>query len=177
MGSVSSNLRKNANYIKKLSKDEKDIIYKYTANHLIIEKDAYYKNRLVDIVNNAPVLTSPMVVYRGMRLKFLSNLETSLTKFVSTSLSKDIGRSFIKTGGVILAITLQPGTKCLYVKNVSKYKTEEEILLPPEGVFVLTHEGFEKVYDDIYGKMFTIKVLYVTYLPKESKPLGEINGE
>ena len=112
-----------------------------------------------------------------MRLKFLSNLETSLTKFVSTSLSKDIGRSFIKTGGVILAITLQPGTKCLYVKNVSKYKTEEEILLPPEGVFVLTHEGFEKVYDDIYGKMFTIKVLYVTYLPKESRPLGEINGE
>ena len=177
MGNVSSNLKKNIKYIKNLSNNEKDIIYKYTVNHLAIEKDLDDKNALIDIINNAPALTSPMVVYRGMRLKFISNLQTSLTKFVSTSLSKDIGRSFIKTGGVILAITLQPGTKYLYVKNVSKYKTEEEIILPPRGVFVLTHEGIEKIYDDVYGKMFTIKVLYVSYLPAESKPLGEINEE
>jgi hypothetical protein len=177
MGNISSNLRKNAKYINKLSNSKKDIIYKYTANNSTIEKNLDDKNTLIDIINNAPVLTSPMVVYRGVRLKFMSNLKTSLTTFVSTSLSKDIGRSFIKTGGVILAITLQPGTKYLYVKNVSKYKTEEEIVLPPQGVFILTHEGFEKIYDDIYGKMFTIKVLYVTYLPAESKPLGEINEE
>jgi hypothetical protein len=173
MGNIKSSLKHNLQYIKNLSKTEKDIIYAYTIDNKILNVNSEYKTILETIINNAPESTSTLTVYRGIRLQIANDLETTLSSFVSTSLSKHNIYDFIKNHGCCaLVINLQPGSRFLYVKNVSKYKSEDEILLPPGGKFILTRESYEKVYSNEYDKMYSIKVLYITYIPKNSKNIN-----
>ena len=79
MGNIKSSLKHNLQYIKNLSKTERDVIYAYTIDNKILNVNSEYKTILETIINNAPESSSTLTVYRGIRLKFIDDLETMLS--------------------------------------------------------------------------------------------------
>ena len=87
--------------------------------------------RNMDIAfRNAPPLTSPITVYRGVR--GFDELKDDLG-FSSCSLSETISRGF--GGGSVFTITVPSGSRVLFVESVSTYPGEQEVILDRCGFF------------------------------------------
>ena len=106
--------------------------------NIIIKK---YIKRLNTIILTAPSLKQKMIVFRGVENDFYfeGNDKKIFFKnkgFISTSLDYVKARGFAK-GGPIKKITLLPGSKCLFITPVSKYRFEIEVLLPSTTTYLI----------------------------------------
>ena len=86
-------------------------------------------NHIDAIIRAAPVITEPVVVYRGVKTKYFCEESTFVhLGFISTSLERHYAMHFARNKKdeykYLLVATLQPGTKCLF------HPVEYEILLP-----------------------------------------------
>lgn len=117
----------------------------------------HYYN-ILDIFEGGPTVNDNITVYRGMKKKF-KELENS--GFISTSLSKDVAKSFANSHGCCLyVISLTPGNyTILPLASVSQFPQEDEILLPPGG---LTIQKISPYTDNREG----IDIIYCTYKPE-----------
>jgi hypothetical protein len=112
-------------------------------------------NNLNQILNNAPMTSEPIFVYRGINFDLLPKnsklkegdiVDYFQHHFNSTSFSLDISATqFAGHTCCLYIVHLPPGIKCLYIDKHSKHNTENELLLAPGPlfqVFKLKHESF-----------------------------------
>jgi hypothetical protein len=145
-------------YIESLSEEQKEAIIEYTKNTNInkfllaitsdknTERDYSNEVDLIDkSINAAPPLKHSLIVYRGMILTDpiqnrktrtghfrLFNYSGKYKGYTSTTLFEKITRLFQQDTdkGIIFEIHLPIGFKCLYIKPLSKFRYQEEVLLP-----------------------------------------------
>ena len=99
-----------------------------TSSHL--QEDTRRRADVLDIAfRHCPMLTSPMVVYRGIRGVDLRDDNG----FSSCSLNKKISDGF--GGGTSNKITLAIGSKVLFVKPISACPHEDEVIVSRGGSF------------------------------------------
>lgn len=103
-----------------------------------------YIRDLDGIIDNAPAVRTPTIVYRGVKddyfLKGRDGHVYRNNSFSSTSLNMGAALRFANSKCCFKRITLLPGTKVLLIAGVSKYKNEIEILLGSKAQFYITKE-------------------------------------
>ncbi len=97
-------------------------------------------NNIDHAFKNAPTLTKPLTVYRGMR-NFDHNWNNAIP-YLSTTLKSNYASSL---GDYLLVIEVQPGTRVLPLKKISAHEGEEEILLPRNGNIAFISHSFETI--------------------------------
>lgn len=65
--------------------------------------------------------------------------------FISTSLSKDIGKDYVRSGGVMIEIRVPKGAKALSFGSLSKYDNEFEVVLAPSSEFLVVEKTAGKM--------------------------------
>ena len=173
---LAENHKEIAESISKYTYDEK--FYK-TMNTNLLRKKRQPKEIQVDLNNideafkAVPPLTEPLVVYRGKQKDEVSKVDPS---FVSTSLFSEVTKTFTGVGCCILKITVSPGSKVLPIYDLSRLRSEYEILLDRGGHFVVT--GSEIIRDITAiiegGDMKTIYVMYIPKIFEQTTLLSEI---
>ena len=106
-----------------------------------------YKQDLERIINGAPRLTKPIVVYRGFHSEHISKLRYSNPDFVSTSLEPSVALTFTElyedeanyesnfpmtVHSSVYELTVSVKVPCLYLDSITHYSKEFEVLLPPK---------------------------------------------
>lgn len=130
-------ISKGEEYVKSLSEDIKSIIIHYSGSGSSYINKSLRKNtkenigqviKLDKAFMNAPPLTHPMTVYRG-----ISGLEKLRDDngFSSCSLNKSVSKSF----GKVFEILLPIGTRVLFIKPISTVPHEDEVLIDRSGEF------------------------------------------
>jgi hypothetical protein len=143
-------------YIESLPEEQKEAIIEYTKNtninNFLLASDKNternYSNEvhLIDkSINEALPLKHSLIVYRGMILTDpiqsrktrtghfrLFNYSGKYPGYTSTTLFEKITRLFQQDTdkGIIFEIHLPIGFKCLYIRPLSKFRYQEEVLLP-----------------------------------------------
>lgn len=101
-----------------------------------------YIQDLESIIQKAPALKKPMVVYRGVKddyyLKGKEGNVYTTDGFVSTSINLGSALRFAGVKCCFKRVTLLPGTRTLLLAGVSKFKQEFEILLSNKSKFYIT---------------------------------------
>ena len=137
-------------YIKNLSEDIKSVVINYTGcGSVSINKSLRKKNKekIGEIMKldkaflNAPPLTHPMTVYRGIR--GIEELRDD-NGFSSCSLHKIVSVCF--GGGKVFEILLPIGTRVLFVKPISLFPGEDEVLVDRTGEFRALLDPCKLVY-------------------------------
>ena len=128
------------NYIQNLPKDLQTAIKNYTGSGygsinrglrmLKIKECSYYIEKLDMAFKNAPPLTHPMNVYRGVPK--LDELRDD-NGFSSCSIAKSVSNSF--GHGNVFEILLPIGTRVLFVNIISLNRGENEVLIDRSGQF------------------------------------------
>ena len=139
-----------------------------------------FKHELIRIINNAPRPTFPLIVYRGLKSEsHLTTASYKMNDFLSTSTYVNAALKFsskmrngyriipgiTKYYGGLYELTVEPGSPCLFISQVSLVgEGEKEILFPPG----LTIELDNKVlYKDLSK---------ITFDPKGAETVGVITG-
>lgn len=108
--------------------------------HVIIK----YIQDLDNIINNAPPLKTPLIVYRGVKndyyLKGREGFVYTTNSFVSTSVNLGSALKFAGPTCCFKRITLLPGTRTLLLAGISSFLNEVEILLGTAAKFYITKE-------------------------------------
>jgi len=135
------------------------------------EQSFHYKNIMSEIYKNKS--TNDIQLYRGIQKMTPEKVKKMLEKqhlgFISTTKIKDY--TFYTSpyiGCCFLIINVPKGTPMLDISKYSKYKDEEEIILPP-GILTLkseydqklenyTPETYMKVYTCDYRPLIKVKV-------------------
>lgn len=108
--------------------------------HVIIR----YIKDLDNIIQNAPPLTKPLIVYRGVRndyyLKGKEGHVYTTNSFVSTSVNLASAMKFADPTCCFKRITLLPGSRTLLLAGISKFINEVEFLLGTSAKFYITKE-------------------------------------
>lgn len=125
-------------YITDENKEEKKIFYAFIFNVIIsLIQD------LIEIIEDAPKLTTEMKVVRGTSHYYFSKESDVMLNyaFVSTSLSRNIAEYFTGSECCLFNITLPIGTPVIYVSMLKDLEYHEsELLLPPFSKFRLQKE-------------------------------------
>lgn len=94
------------------------------------------------IIKMTPVLTQPLVVYRGVKddyyLKGNAGFIYKTDSFISTSVNLTSALNFAGPKCCFKRITLLPNTHALLLVGISKYSNEIELLLGSESMFYIT---------------------------------------
>lgn len=133
-------ITKGEEYIKSLSPDITDAIKKYTGSDYISingdlrkglkKDDSYFLISCIDkAFRHAPPLDNPITVYRG--INSISGLRDD-NGFSSCSLNKNTPTGF---GGNVFTITIPAGSRILFIKPISLYQSEDEVLIDRCGMF------------------------------------------
>jgi hypothetical protein len=95
-----------------------------------------YKNlKNIDIAFESVFETvSPFIVYKGKTSKNVYSDKA----FISTSINIEEAKKFAGENCCVLKIIVSPGSKILYIKDISRYKNENEILLDKNGILLAT---------------------------------------
>ncbi len=105
---------------------------------------ARYIRDLDNIINNAPPLTKPLIVYRGVKddyyLKGKEGFVYTTNSFISTSINLESALKFAGPLCCFKRITLLPGTRTLLMAGISKFLNEIEFLLGTSCKFYITKE-------------------------------------
>lgn len=123
------------------------------------EVKRHYDN-ILDSFDGAPTVKSSFIVYRGMTKKY-TDLENK--GFISTSLNKDIAKTFHKGSSCCLyVITLTPGEYgILPLAHLSEMPDEEEVLLPPGSLSIQSVIPYSESKENV-------DVIYCTYIPENA---------
>jgi hypothetical protein len=151
-------------YVNKLSNKAKDAIFDYTDTEsdtinsdLSIpahqrQTDDHIENSIQSLrqsIQNAPPLTQPLIVYRGIRSKSYNNSYIKILQnaqigdeiqlpdggFISTSVSPQTALRFARAPCCFLVIYLPKGTHGLFFGEDSSYTDELEYLLSDQQRF------------------------------------------
>ena len=96
----------------------------------------------------------PIVVYKGIRTEEYESDKS----FISTTPNEFEAYEFTKGNCCLLQITISPGSKVLYLENMSEFKHEKEILLNRDCKIFITGRQTE----------FPKSKIFATYMPKSS---------
>jgi len=99
--------------------------YRLRNNLELTTVQKYHLENLLNAFEDAPKLSYPLVVYRGVEDE---NFDYS-KQFISTSLNKDTAETFSTQECCIYVITILPGVKILPVYLISNRVDEDEILI------------------------------------------------
>jgi len=92
-----------------------------------------------NIMRRAPVVKTPLKVYRGL-LDFDHEWDHT-SPFISTTTRRSVAEHFGRN--YVLEIEIVPGTRVLSLRELSHYKEEEEILLPRNGKVTFVGHSFD----------------------------------
>jgi len=109
--------------------------------------------------SNVPPLTSSIIVYRGIKPNLTGEEYFSDTAFISTTKVKRLALEFSDRECCILQITVSAGSRVLPIERLSYASNEQEILFDRNGELIMTGSSIDN---------HNMKILYVTYLPKNS---------
>jgi hypothetical protein len=87
-----------------------------------------YVRKFQDLFNKAPRLRTEMVVYRGYKER--TDIPAS-SGYLSTTTNPKIAKMFIHDTCCFTTIHVQPGVRTLWLKLLSSFPDEDEILLGP----------------------------------------------
>jgi hypothetical protein len=130
--------------------------------------------KTINIILNAPRSRYPVKVYRGIKTEHTDKLNFISSDFWSTSILSKEALKFTQDIGLnneglksdedyrccIYEITLKPGVPCLYLSDISSYKVESEMLLPPfieyrtSSKIVIKWDGVEDGNNDPYTSTY-----------------------
>lgn len=126
-----------------------------------------YKEELTRIIEEAPRLPNPLIVYRGFQdERYLSGLKFENPDFISTSVSIEAALNFAQLRyemypkrhfgsrylGGVYEITLGPTIPCIYMEPITQCEDEFEILLPPGLQFTFDSKIHYKVLPHAYAR-------------------------
>lgn len=126
-----------------------------------------YKEELQRIIEEAPRLPNPLVVYRGFQDEgYLSGLKFINPDFISTSVSIEAALNFAQLRydmypkrhfgsrylGGVYEITLGPTIPCIYMEPITLCEDEFEVLLPPGLQFTFDSKIHYKVLPHAYAR-------------------------
>jgi hypothetical protein len=146
-------------YIQKLPTEIKESIIEYTTNKYreindYLENDMKPNNNELNIIisnidkafEHSPKLSEDIIVYRGLNMPFIKDTKRNTQLllgqykgkykgFISTSLDKFSSEMFTFSNTktprcCIFKIIVPKGKKCLFLKSISDFEAEDEILLP-----------------------------------------------
>jgi hypothetical protein len=171
-------------YVDLLNKELKDSLKFYTSpeykemnekvrGNVILNKDIRnHYNNILDSFDGAPTVKTSFVVYRGMTKRY-----NKTEGFISTSLNKDVAKTFHKGSSCCLyIITLTPGEYgILPLAHVSEMPEEEEVLLPPGSLSIQSVVPYSESKENV-------DVIYCTYIPENAVminafDLNELNNK
>lgn len=141
---VANAYKKVSNALKKLFDTTKDSFW--------IECVKKFKVDLERIINGAPSVDKPFIVFRGVKDDyFLKKNKHGIYNnegFISTTMDLRVIRKFTETKCCLKRITLSKGTKCLFLGGVSRVPEECEILLSNKATYVMKNGRFSsRLYD------------------------------
>lgn len=132
---------------KDFDEDAVNALYLYSITSSYFNKPALYKNRRptetqLQAIDKLSTLsretsvrtTKPIVVWRGIRVSSINDVEVMASSFMSVSLSHQVSTQFVGFNCCLLRITLTKGIPLLGVDPVSFYKSGELEILLPAGV-------------------------------------------
>ena len=96
-----------------------------------------FLSKFLNTFQKIPVSQVPLKVYRGVKGEI--GLKLNDNQFLSTSYTKDVALKFIyKEPCCLLNITLQPGVRAAFIKDISSFSGEDEILVGPPFTTTIT---------------------------------------
>lgn len=165
-----SNLRKQEEYVRKLTNDEKNSLNWYTGGNYDKFNEAMRSGKelskiQIDNKKNidssfiaVPPLESSIIVYKGKS----SERIYSDKSFMSTTLLYEQTKRFTGNECCVVQITVSPGSKVLPIRSISREPDEEEVLLDRDGIMIVTGNSINR-----HG----MKVVFATYCPRDSKSI------
>ena len=139
-------------FYKKMSPDHVAALRDYTGmyyreiNRILRTGEAASKltqqriDRMTDLFRQAPPISEPLRVFRGVKPHHFPTDDIGTVKtyrgFTSTSLHRRVAEGFSE-GMPVLEILIPPGATALYLKPVSDYPKEFELLLPHNAKYVI----------------------------------------
>lgn len=131
-------------YVANLSVEEKDILFLYTRGSSSFQ-DSSHTNPVNDLERallehvfvNAPRLTKPLKLWRGVDLNRIKNYTTIRDIFISTTFDPAIALGFIANGCCLLHITFPVGFPLLCIDEVSYFHGAEKEILGPKPTHLL----------------------------------------
>ena len=150
--------KKQTEYLMCILDDEKLSISNYTGDRYINNnihvktKDAY---NILNIFHNIPPLDHDLIVYKGIKQKV--NLNLFQYSFISTTINKQVAIKFAQHDeNNVYIFKIPSGSKIIPLALFSKYPNELEVLLPPNGKYVM-----EKTNTFIYTQGDNINTTYI----------------
>lgn len=110
---------------------------------------------------SCPPLTLPIIVYRGLKLDNPETYSNYDRAFVSTTRDYNVTSEFRNARCCVLQITISPGSKVLFIEEISENPSEKEVLLNRNGKFIVTGTAIKN----------NMKIIFVTYTPMGSIPV------
>ena len=94
------------------------------------------------LIQKAPSTTKPFTVFRGVKddryLTGIKDKQYTLNRFVSTSIDGDgVARERFSGGHTVQRILIMPGSKCVCMFGLTRYRDEKEILLPRGSTYIV----------------------------------------
>ena len=128
--------------------------------------------RLRHIINNAPRIDKDVYVFRGNKDRYGDLTRTDMQRvnsFSSYSTNPMVAKGFAGYGvnRWISRLLVMKGTPLLYMSLLSKYASEQEVLLPDGGLYINTNKCPNKTLQKFfYGDEFylNIPVKFGTYI-------------
>lgn len=177
---INKNMKKQINYVKSLSRKNKDVLEWYTTdngyktlNYALRTNNKNKLNKeladnlvLIDnIFLHSPKLETSIVVYRGLDIEDPKDINFTTNSFISTSSDYETSLNFINTSCCILKIIVPSGSKILPLKSIAKdVAHEEEILLDRYCKITATSTSVKK----------GITLIECVYLPEDSIEINTI---
>ena len=148
---------------KPLTREEVEAVLQYTRSDDYADLNSYLRTgqtgneyfdtetRLLKSAIAKTQTTEDITVWRGVKSLSLRNGNKAeerapVTAFTSTSTSRAIAEKFAGNGedAVIYKITLPKGTNAIDAMGISRKPEEDEILLPPTGIFKQSRVYYEE---------------------------------
>jgi hypothetical protein len=145
------------------SPEYKEMNSKVRGNIMLNKELKDHYDNILDIFDGVPYLKTSLVVYRGMK-KYIKYENQG---FISTSLDKNIAKSFNTGSCCLYIITLTPGQYgVLPLESVSEMPEEKEILLPPGKLSIQLVVPYSESGENM-------DVVYCTYIPNGTLIINE----
>jgi len=168
---MDSILSEQINFLKEISDDHLESLYWYTVGDCralnarmregkkLSKRQQIHKDHIMDIFNSIPPLKEQITVWRG----FSSKVGYDKNMFISTTIDKSIAYGYVDVVAncCIYQIVITPGSKIIPMWTISGFTTEQEILLCPGNVVIVTGEYIER----------DMKIINMTYIPAKYKKI------
>ena len=110
-------------------------------------------HRLDSVFEELQPIKETLTLYRGIKQE---DQVQNKNAFVSASHTISVAERFVGKECCLLVITIPPGSKVLFIEDVSRYPQEREVLIERKGAFAIT-----LIDNDAYK----VTKIFTTYIP------------